>query len=55
VSALLDLMLANWAKDELIRGLRDHPPQAAAPEAMPEPGLETAAPLAVVAGKQTHA
>jgi hypothetical protein len=44
VSALLDLMLANWAKEELIRGLRDHAPQAAAPGIAPEPGLENEIP-----------
>jgi ABC-type transport system involved in cytochrome c biogenesis permease component len=54
VSTLLDLMLANWAKEELMRGLRDHAPQFTAPETMPEPGLETAEPLTVVAGNQSH-
>jgi ABC-type transport system involved in multi-copper enzyme maturation permease subunit len=50
VSVLLDLMLANWAKDELMRGLRDHALQSAAPDTMPGPALETAEALAVVAG-----
>jgi hypothetical protein len=43
VSVLIDLALANWAKDELMRGLRDHPPESAAPEATPEAGLRTEA------------
>jgi len=52
VSVLIDLALANWARDELIRGLRDHAPQSTAPKAMPEPGLETAEPVTVVAGNE---
>ncbi len=44
VSALIDLSLANWAKEELIRGLRDHAPQSVAPETTPEPGLENEIP-----------
>jgi len=52
VSVLIDLALANWARDELIRGLRDHAHQSTAPQAMPEPGLETAEPVTVVAGNE---
>jgi hypothetical protein len=50
VSALADLTLADRAYEELIRGLRDHAPQSTAPDNPPEPGPETAEPLAVVAG-----
>jgi ABC-type transport system involved in multi-copper enzyme maturation permease subunit len=39
VSALLDLSLANWARDELTKGLRDHPPPSAAPGTRPAPAL----------------
>ncbi|MGA2660048.1 MAG: ABC transporter permease subunit [Verrucomicrobiota bacterium] len=49
VSALIDLALANWAKEQLIRGLRDHAPQSAAPETLPEPGLEITGPTASAA------
>ncbi|MGO8676726.1 MAG: ABC transporter permease subunit [Limisphaerales bacterium] len=49
VSTLLDLMLANWAREELMRGLRDRPP-----DTMPEPFLDAAMPLTVVGGNRTH-
>ena len=54
VSALTDLRLADRAEEELTRGLRDHAPQSTAPDNPPEPGPETAEPLAVVAGNSHY-
>jgi ABC-type transport system involved in multi-copper enzyme maturation permease subunit len=54
VSTLLDLMLANWAREELMRGLRDHPPQSPPSETTPGPGFDAAVPLTVGAGSRSH-
>jgi ABC-type transport system involved in multi-copper enzyme maturation permease subunit len=54
ISALIDLTLANRAREELTRGLRDHAPQSTAPETLPEPGLETTEAMAVAASNRSQ-